>query len=302
MLNRQRVLLHIVLAHGGSMDRTKLMKLLFLLRQETSFAGRPSFYDFVPYRYGPFSFTAYRDLDALAEAGLLQPDRPQVPRRARSAVRQATSTLSPEDTQAIRTLLRQYGEGSTNQIKRSVYRRYPFFASRSEGRRGGDVRKKARPAVYTLGYEGLSVDRFFELLIRRGITTIADVRRQAASRKYGFSKSALVRIAEKLDFRYTHFPELGVPSQMRSDLQTDSDYAKLFAAYAERILPAAAEQLRLLAAEVASRPTVVVCFEADHRRCHRSKLADALAQQTGLPVRHLKEGADEGAEAHTHHR
>jgi hypothetical protein len=41
------------------------MKWLFLLRQDEPEAAGPSFYEFVPYRYGPFSFQAYREIASL---------------------------------------------------------------------------------------------------------------------------------------------------------------------------------------------------------------------------------------------
>ena len=35
---------------------------MFLLRMETELKQLSSFYDFVPYKYGPYSFALYRDL------------------------------------------------------------------------------------------------------------------------------------------------------------------------------------------------------------------------------------------------
>ena len=45
------------------------MKLVFLLRHETCLKDVPSFYDFVPYKFGPFSFTLYRELERLQQNG-----------------------------------------------------------------------------------------------------------------------------------------------------------------------------------------------------------------------------------------
>lgn len=52
-------------------------------------------------------------------------------------------------------------------------------------------------AVDTAGYEGKSIDMFFDYLLRQGIKTIVDVRFNPGSRKYGFSKKHFREIAKK---------------------------------------------------------------------------------------------------------
>ena len=47
--------------------------------------------------------------------------------------------------------------------------------------------------VFTVGYEGPSVDRFLSLLAEHGIDTIVDVREYPVSRKLGFSKKGQAR-------------------------------------------------------------------------------------------------------------
>ena len=68
---RQRRMLALLDALGGSVNRTDFQKLLFLYCQETD--GTP-LYDFVPYRFGAFSFTSYADRRKLQERGLLTND------------------------------------------------------------------------------------------------------------------------------------------------------------------------------------------------------------------------------------
>ncbi len=68
-----------------------------------------------------------------------------------------------------------------------------------------------RQTVYTAGYEGESIDRFLQKLLKAGIEQILDVRSNPMSRKYGFSRKTLSGLSEKLDMEYVHLPELGVP-------------------------------------------------------------------------------------------
>jgi len=63
LFERQRVLLTLLDALGGKVALTDFQKLLFLYtRQE----AEPS-YEFVPYRFGCFSFTSYADKRRLIE-------------------------------------------------------------------------------------------------------------------------------------------------------------------------------------------------------------------------------------------
>ena len=65
----QRVLLELLDALNESVGSTDCQKLLFLYTRE----GEPTpSYDFVPYRFGCFSFTSYADKRRLVEQGLIE--------------------------------------------------------------------------------------------------------------------------------------------------------------------------------------------------------------------------------------
>ena len=65
---RQRRLLQFLDALGGTVGKLDFQKLLFLYCQEVA-SDAP--YDFVPYRFGAFSFTSYADRRKLIERGFL---------------------------------------------------------------------------------------------------------------------------------------------------------------------------------------------------------------------------------------
>ena len=46
--------------------------------------------------------------------------------------------------------------------------------------------------LMTVGYEGLRVEEFFDLLVMHGVETLVDIRENPISRKRGFSKNALM--------------------------------------------------------------------------------------------------------------
>ena len=67
LLNRQRHLLALLDALGGRVGGMDFQKLLFLYCHEED----PAPYEFVPYKFGAFSFTSYADRRKLVERGLL---------------------------------------------------------------------------------------------------------------------------------------------------------------------------------------------------------------------------------------
>ena len=65
MLLRQKILLLMLKFAGRPVQRVELMKWCFVLRHESESKGGNSFYDFVPYKYGPFSFALYQEIEKL---------------------------------------------------------------------------------------------------------------------------------------------------------------------------------------------------------------------------------------------
>jgi hypothetical protein len=68
LFERQKCLLALVDSLGGGVRALDFQKLLLLYCREVE--TTPS-YDFVPYRFGGFSFTSYADKRRLVEQGLL---------------------------------------------------------------------------------------------------------------------------------------------------------------------------------------------------------------------------------------
>lgn len=65
--------------------------------------------------------------------------------------------------------------------------------------------------LFTIGYEGSSLDGYLNRLIKNNVRTLIDLRRNPLSRKYGFSKKTLAETVKKLGIDYVHIPELASP-------------------------------------------------------------------------------------------
>jgi uncharacterized protein (DUF488 family) len=135
----------------------------------------------------------------------------------------------------------------------------------------------AKPQVFTIGYEGADLDRFLDSLKNAGITTLADVRAVALSRKRGFSKSALRDVLAVQGIGYRHFIKLGTPKEGRQAARA-GDGELMRRIYCEEVLATefAKEALQDLEKLAASQPICLLCFERDPANCHRRILAQRL--------------------------
>ena len=137
-------------------------------------------------------------------------------------------------------------------------------------------------SIFTVGYEGVSIERFVRELRNKGIDRIIDVRYNPISRKPGFSKTALRMRLQEAGIEYVHIPELGIHSSLRKSLQTDDDYEVLFAHYENRILPAMTAKIAEAIVLLQEKPSAFLCFEGDPRHCHRTRLSHHIAHMTAL--------------------
>ncbi len=141
-------------------------------------------------------------------------------------------------------------------------------------------------ALFSMGYEGISVDTYFNKLLNKGINLIVDVRKNAFSRKYGFSKKELKKICDRLKISYLHFDYLGIDSSKRKNLATDEDYKKVFASYKENFPTEKAKNDLLELFKKYSR-IMLTCFEKDHNYCHRSIIIELLKKEFSCEIVHL---------------
>jgi uncharacterized protein (DUF488 family) len=293
VLVRQKILLAILNQSKRAPTVTKLVKLAFLIRKETTLHDDHTYYDFVPYKYGPFSFALYRELDALERYGYIDSSNDRV---SLSPAMQIPSTEKVEELPTrirsmVTDVVSQYGATQQRRLLKFVYDNYPWYTINSELRdlvpENAPSRQKARIAVYTSGYEGISVDRFFDNLLRSGIEVIIDVRSNPVSRKYGFARKSLNEISAKLGLGYYHLPELGISSENRVALDDYDSYQRLLNRYEKSMLPRQQPAIKRLIQLIKERPSTLLCMEEDVDCCHRGRLAKEVARRTELPIVHL---------------
>jgi hypothetical protein len=288
---RQKTLIGLLSTFGGHLLSTDFQKYLFLFTRE--FQQEPSF-EFVPYRFGSFSFQSYADKRRLVELGALaDTDDWQL--------QEGFSTEGLFDEAIFNRCYSKYSDIKGTKLLQDVYRRYPYYAINSE--RATKIMNAeevsaitaARPAVtascfFTIGYEGSSFEGYLNRLIKNSVKTLVDVRRNPLSRKFGFSKRTLSDTVKKLGIGYVHIPELGIASDKRQELNTQADYDRLFSSYEKQELKQNGKALlNLFDIFQKNNRVAITCFEADVCMCHRGRVAKAMSALPGwkYDIRHI---------------
>ena len=291
MYYRRKVILALLEKFGGELKSTHFQKLLLLFTRRQR---KPAF-EFVPYKYGAFSFQARADKGTMIKYGQLKDSRPWV----FSADQSYLGELNQTDQKILDDLWKEFKNYSTEELVRYTYREYPFYATRSEIAEKlltEDEWKRvelSRPKnngnkLYTIGYEGISAEEYMNRLYSRQVNLLVDVRKNSMSMKYGFSKSQLKNMCQKMGIGFLHIPELGIESKKRQKLDTQKDYERLFKEYEEHTLPNKENEIILLKELVEKNERVAItCFEREHTSCHRHKISDHLQTKYGVPVEHI---------------
>ena len=272
---RQRFLLSFVRQLNSSVTATDLQKLVFL----HTMAGYSEYYEFVPYKFGPYSFQLKEDLDILQRDGFVTLDYLQDSTRIKAA-----GEYTQEATFQI-----AYERG--NALIRRAYREYPYYSINSDitarlfrgeelekFNRGKQVYTKTEQVLFTIGYEGKSIESFINTLILNDVRLLCDVRKNPLSRKFGFSKVKLEHIAQTVGINYVHIPDLGIESDRRCSLNTPDDYKNLFADY-KKNLPGKRACLDLVYTLLRQHTRVaLMCFELEPEMCHRHVVRDYIVR------------------------
>jgi len=276
LLNRQKALLSYISISGEIKSKTLLVKALFLLCEEELKPCGCSLYDFFPYKNGPYSFSLMKlDIQKLINEGVLS-DLPYYvidKRRASEIIGGLNSAMSS----ALEKVHNKYGKMSAAKIKDYVYARYPYFAIHNENNpksylpynpANSPLFQEAR--IFTIGYEGRSLDAFLNTLIANNVKALVDIRNNPVSMKYGFTGRLLKHYVEETGIKYISIPELGIESRHRKNLDNQEDYATLFKIYESEILPQRKDKMaRLKNLITQGKRIALMCFEKDERMCHR---------------------------------
>jgi len=281
MYYRRKIILALLKNSGGQLTKIDLQKLLFLF---TNLQEKPA-YDFLPFKYGCYSPLATQDLKTMVKYGMIEEQE------TIWALKTQTNyfcELNKNDQKELLNFTDQFKNLRGNHLVRHVYKEFPFFAIKSEIKNKilstSELKKvekstphKEEPCLFTIGYEGKSIEKYVTQLIHEDVKVLCDIRKNPLSMKFGFSKNQLKGILEAVGIEYLQVSGLGIESADRKELKTHADYEKLFQVYEKTTLVTNQKDLNLLANTLAAKKRIALtCFEADHQSCHRSRTANAL--------------------------
>ena len=138
--------------------------------------------------------------------------------------------------------------------------------------------------LLTVGYEGRTQDGLIDLVDAHGARRFIDVRLRASSRKPGFGKTSLSAALRGCGIEYVHEPTLGNPRDNRKPFNAGAPAA--LARYEDVLSGVGAAALDRVIAAASDGTVAIMCFEHDHRTCHRDAIAHHAAD-AGLVVVHL---------------
>ncbi len=144
------------------------------------------------------------------------------------------------------------------------------------------------PDLLTIGYEGCTIDGVLATLKEARVGLLIDVRAVAASRKPGFSKRQLAAGLDQAGIGYLHLQPLGTPKPGRDAVRAGHPEQMVPIFNAHMATQEAQLALEEAKARVVERRCCLLCFERDHRHCHRHLVAELIVAETGQLVDHLE--------------
>ena len=123
--------------------------------------------------------------------------------------------------------------------------------------------------LYTIGYEGRSLDELIAMLGAARIELVIDVRALPLSRRRGFSKTPLGTALAVAGIDYVHLRAAGNP--YRRATQPLAKYARHLRTHRTSIAS--------VADAARGRRAALLCYEHDPAECHRSLLAPHVARR-----------------------
>jgi uncharacterized protein (DUF488 family) len=139
-------------------------------------------------------------------------------------------------------------------------------------------------SLFTIGYEGKTQAEFLDELKAAGVEQVVDVRAVAASRRPGFSKTALSAALREEGIDYLHLRSLGTPAAGRQAAR-QGRVAEMREIYAEQLdTPEAELAFEQILSAAAEKRSALLCYEAEAAGCHRTMLAERMTKRSKLKV------------------
>ncbi len=146
----------------------------------------------------------------------------------------------------------------------------------------------AKTKLFTIGYEQTPQRAVLDELQSAGVKLLVDVRAVTSSRRPGFSKNQLASGLDERGIAYVHLKALGTPKEGRQAARSGNytELEKVYSAHLKK--PEAQHELDELSVLVKKAgPVCLLCYERDHRHCHRQMIAEIIEERDGVKIENL---------------
>lgn len=266
---RQRFIITLLQYMNSRMAWEDFQKILFVSQQETEIF----YYDFVVSCNGFHSFQAVSDIEVLHRLGWVE--------------------IKNNDIVLLHTLPSEKGlaQAETQKLFRFIRDKKSFKEQFLFSKNKKTCEEKYffdnESILFTIGYEGISLEEYINQLLRNNIRLLCDVRMNPISRKFGFSKGNLSEVLPAFGIEYLHIPELGIISSSRKELHVASDYQRLFSNYKKELKKKDTVLSKVTGALVKYKKIALTCFEHQSSLCHRHCISDYIEEKKEIKVIHL---------------
>ena len=153
--------------------------------------------------------------------------------------------------------------------------------------------------LVTIGVYGFDAGSFLRHLERAGVKTLLDVRQRRGVRgpEYAWANSRRLQAAlAEAGIAYEHHPELAPTTELRRVQYAEDDRQgvgkrsrhELAPEYARRYTTEILDRADLTEIVPQTGTAALLCVERDPEACHRSLIAQRLAERHGVTVEHLR--------------
>ena len=132
-----------------------------------------------------------------------------------------------------------------------------------------------RADFFTIGYRQKTITLFKQILQAAGVTKLIDIRSNPHSQyRPEFNQGRLAEELARCEIEYVHRGDLGVPSEIRTSVEAQSDRSQVWDWYRDNVVPKIhAENVGELIGESEGR-VAFMCVEISPQDCHRHILVE----------------------------
>ncbi|HEV2386477.1 MAG TPA: DUF488 domain-containing protein [Candidatus Acidoferrales bacterium] len=138
------------------------------------------------------------------------------------------------------------------------------------------TRSAAIADFFTVGYSGRKMQEIMTVLLAHGVSTLVDIRYNPISMyRPELSKNNLSRALALRGIAYVHFPQLGVPRDIRAKAIDTGTRDVIWHWYDDMVASFFGSNLHFFLNGF-EHPVALMCTEIDPHECHRHRLSLAL--------------------------